>query len=208
MNKLCHSLLSMISLAMVMLLVGCRGTTSDRPPIHPVLNMDFQSRFESQEENTFFADKRAMRPRIAGTVARGYLKEDDHFYRGKVGERFAKTLPDQVILDRALLRRGQSRFNIYCSACHGRAGFGDGIVIDRGMVPPTSFHDKRLRNESVGYFFHVITEGIRNMSSYQSRIPDEKDRWAIAAYVRALQLAQSGQVKDVPEQLAIEKGWK
>lgn len=186
---------------------GCRGDVSSEPPVHLNPNMDQQSRFDPQEPNPMFADGRAMRPPVAGAVAIGSLNEDDHYYRGKVGEAFADNLPAQVTLDAKLLARGQERFNIYCSACHGRTGVGDGLVIERGMLKPPSYYEDRVKAFPIGQIFDVISNGVRNMSGYRAQIPVQ-DRWAIAAYVRALQLSGSGTLDEVPADMAAQKGWK
>ena len=192
-------------LTLSLFLFSCQGTISQKPPIHLVQNMDNQAKFQPQEPNPFFNDGRSMRPHVAGTVARGALYEDAHLYKGMNEGKLATTLPME--LNGELLARGRERYDIYCSMCHGRAGFGDGIVIRRGMIPPPSFHEERLRNVSVGHLYNVVTDGVRNMAAYKSRIA-VNDRWAIAAYVRALQLSRVANIKQVPEDIAMEKGWK
>ncbi len=131
----------------------------------------------------------------AGTVARGELELDDHFYRGKVDGKPAETFP--MTITAAILARGHERFDIYCSPCHGRVGDGDGMVVARGMRRPPSFHIERLRKSPPGYFFDVITNGFGAMPDYSAQIRVE-DRWAIIAYVRALQLSEHATVADVP----------
>lgn len=189
------------------LLAGCRGDVSSETPVHPNPNMDQQSRFDPQEPNPMFADGRAMRPPVAGAVAVGSLQEDDHYYRGKVAGANADTLPEQVVLDEKLLARGQERYDIYCAVCHGRTGAGDGIVTERGMLKPPSYYEDRVKAFPIGELFDVISNGVRNMSGYRAQIPVE-DRWAIAAYVRALQLSGSASIEDVPADFAAQKGWK
>lgn len=162
---------------------GCRQDMHDQPKYKPFVATDF------------FGDGRSARPLIQGTVARGDLREDSHFYLGKVKDAYATALPMPVT--RELLAHGQTRFNIYCSPCHGRLGNGEGMVAQRGFKYPPSFHQDRLRGEPVGYFFDVITHGFGVMPSYASRIP-VADRWAIVAYVRALQLSQNAKMDDVP----------
>ncbi len=189
-------------LAGALLLGGCRGTPSKKPPIHPNLNMDFQPRFDPQEENDFFPDKRAMREPVPGTVARTpdfEKKLDSRYYEGKEPDgSFVKRMP--VPLTMALLKRGQDRYNIYCAPCHGLAGDGKGVVIDYGYVPATSYHDDRLRNVEDGYLYEVIRNGIRNMPAYDHLVPVD-DRWAIVAYIRALQRSQHASEKDVPPEI-------
>lgn len=175
-------------------LTGCRGQPSDKPPIHWNPNMDTQQKYKAQRESKFFQDKRSMRYPVEGTVARGQLKEDDAFYRGMQEDgTFVSTNP--MTVDDSLLKRGGERFNIYCSPCHDKLGSGKGIVVTGittpyGLVKPPSFHEDRIRELPDGHFFNVITNGARTMLSYKYQIPDEKDRWAIVAYIRALQNSQ------------------
>lgn len=190
--------------ALLLAVAGCRGTVSEKPPVHPVLNMDFQEKYEAQEANDFFADNRAMRTPVAGTVARGFLREDTEFYMGRSanGALVAKN-PLPITPD--LLSRGQERFNIYCAPCHGEAGDGQGIISTGGygLVPATSYHDDRLRAIEDGHFFDVITHGIRTMQAYGYQIKPH-DRWAIVAYIRALQRSQNASVSDVPAEVREE----
>ena len=167
------------------LAAGCRQDLHDTP------------RYEALEESDFFADKRAMRPIPEGTVARGNLRADELFYTGKVNGEPVAELPAQVTVDQALLDRGQNRFNIYCSPCHSQLGDGNGTVVQRGYKRPTSFHDQRLRNVPIGYFYDVITNGFGQMPDYSAQVAPQ-DRWAIAAYIRALQLSQGATIDDVP----------
>jgi mono/diheme cytochrome c family protein len=169
---------------------GCRQDMHDTP------------RYEPFEESDFFADKRAMRPAIEGAVARGMLRENDLFYTGLVDDDLTGTLPPEVVVDRALLERGQERYNIYCAPCHSQLGDGNGMVVQRGYKRPVSFHDDRLREERIGYFYDVITNGFGQMPNYAAQVAPA-DRWAIAAYIRALQLSQNATVDDVP---ASERG--
>ena len=181
-----------------------RATPSPNRPIHIFYDMDFQPKFKTQAPNPLFADGRAMRPPVEGTVARGESYVDTHLYEGVAAGGWATTLPGSMAMDEATLQRGHQRFDIYCSACHGYAGFGDGAVNQRAMelvanangpvngtqwVAAKSLHDETTRNQPVGQLFNTITHGIRNMAGYGSQIPVE-DRWAIAAYVKALQLSQ------------------
>jgi mono/diheme cytochrome c family protein len=154
-----------------------------------------QPRYEPLEPSTFFADGRASRSLVPGTVARGHLKTDAHLYAGQANGKLADTFPFPVT--RAVLERGQERYNIYCSPCHGRIGNGEGIVVQRGFQRPASFHIDRLREAPAGYFFNVITNGFGAMYDYAARVKSE-DRWAIIAYIRALQLSQNATLADVP----------
>lgn len=165
-------------------LAGCRQDMHDQPRYKPLAKSDF------------FGDERSARPQVEGTVARGQLKEDTRLHTGKVGQDFSAELP--FALDHALLDRGQERFAIYCSPCHGQLGRGDGIVVQRGFRNrPASFHDERLRGKPAGYFFDVISNGFGAMQDYSTSIA-VRDRWAIVAYVRALQLSQNATIDDVP----------
>jgi mono/diheme cytochrome c family protein len=154
---------------------GCRQDMHDQP------------RYEPLEASDFFGDGLSARPLVPGTVFRGGLREGEHLHAGRVDGELAETLP--VPLTRELLERGQERFNIYCTPCHGRLGNGEGMVVQRGFPAPRSFHEDRLRQERVGYFFDVMTNGFGRMQDYSAQVPVQ-DRWAIAAYVRALQLSQ------------------
>ena len=170
-------------IGLLLLSAGCRQDMHDQP------------KYKTYAASDFFSDRRSARPLIQGTVARGQLRLDRHLYEGRVGNALATTLP--MPLTRQLLTRGQDRFNIYCSPCHGRVGNGEGMVVQRGFKRPPSYHEDRLRAQPAGYFFDVITNGFGLMPSYASRIPVE-DRWAIVAYIRALKLSQNAKVDDVP----------
>jgi mono/diheme cytochrome c family protein len=170
-------------LAAAVFATGCRQDMHDQPRYKPYAATDF------------FGDRRSARTPVAGTIARGHLREDTHFYFGKVNDAFARELPMPVT--RELLARGRDRFNIYCSPCHGRTGTGEGMVVQRGFKQPPSYHEARLREEPVGYFFDVMTNGFGAMISYASRVSVE-DRWAIAAYIRVLQYSQNATIEDVP----------
>jgi mono/diheme cytochrome c family protein len=137
--------------------------------------------------NPLFADRASSRPLPPHTVARGDLREDDHFFSGKVNGRLADTFPERITP--ALLQRGRERYEIYCAVCHGSTGEGNGIVAQRGFPIPPSLHLDRLREAPVGHFFEVISNGYGVMASYASRIKPG-DRWAVTAYIRALQLSQ------------------
>jgi mono/diheme cytochrome c family protein len=138
-----------------------------------------------------------MRPEVAGTVARGKLKADDLYWRGVDPTTGKPCAISPVAVTEASLKRGQERFNIYCSVCHGQAGDGQGIMIKKGYVPPPSFHSDLIRSYPDGQIFQVISEGIRNMPSYKGQIPVE-DRWLIVNYLRALQRSQHAGIDDVP----------
>ncbi len=186
--------------------LGCtRGRPTENTPIHLNPNMDRQQKYLPQSESKFFVDGMTMRKPVAGTVARGELHEDNAYWRGRddIDSVIAK-IPIPVTMQ--LIERGQQRFNIYCSPCHGRTGDGRGIVVQRGLLPPPSFHDERLRKVGDGHIFDVISNGIRNMPSYRAQIPVD-DRWAIVSYFRALQRSQNASINDVPAEMrgAIKK---
>ena len=162
---------------------GCRQDMHDQPKNIPL------------RESSFFSDARSARALVSGTVARGQLHDDALLYTGKRNGEDATMFPFRIG-DR-VMARGQERFNIYCSPCHGRTGFGDGMVVRRGYRRPPSFHDDRLRNFPVGHFFDVISNGFGAMPDYAAQI-DAADRWASVAYVRALQLSEHATVADVP----------
>jgi len=157
--------------------------------------MHDQPKYIPLRESTFFGDSRSARPIVAGTVARGHLREDMLLYTGKVNGADATMFP--FAIDERVMTRGQERFNIYCSPCHGRTGQGDGMVVRRGYRRPPTFHQDRLRDAPVGHFFDVITNGFGAMPDYAAQIA-VADRWAIVAYVRALQLSEHATAADVP----------
>lgn len=158
--------------------------------------MHDQPRYKPLAPSLLFADGRSARPLVEGTIAQGALREDDQLYTGKVDGKLASTLP--MPLSAELLARGQQRFDIFCSPCHGRLGDGQGLVVKRGFRQPPSYHIDRLRTAPAGHFFDVMTRGFGVMLPQASRIRPE-DRWAIVAYIRALQLSQHATLTDVPE---------
>ena len=186
---------------------GCRGDTSAEAPIHINPNMDDQAYLEAQEPSAFFADGRGMRPQVAGTVAVGALANDTPRGTGKKDGQFVHALPRKP--DKAMLERGKARFGIYCAPCHGLTGEGKhAILMKRGMtVPPPSYLEDRILAMPVGQIYDIIRNGVRNMPAYGAQIPIS-DRWAIAAYVRVLQIAGSAKLADVPASVAHEKGWR
>jgi hypothetical protein len=157
--------------------------------------MHDQPRYEPLEGSPFFADSRSARPFVEGTIARGQLRDDEHFFTGKLNGELANALPFPATLD--VLKRGQERYNIFCTPCHDRVGTGQGMIVQRGFRRPPSFHIDRLREAPAGHFFDVITNGFGTMYSYADRIAPS-DRWAIVAYIRALQLSQNATLSDVP----------
>ncbi|MGB5660799.1 MAG: cytochrome c [Thermoanaerobaculia bacterium] len=152
-------------------------------------DMHDQAKYEPLEESSFFDNGMASRPLIEGTIAREMPTQETAFHTGRTpNDEFVTELPME--LERALLDRGRSRFDAFCSLCHGQTGDGLGMIVRRGFKQPTSFHDQRLRESPVGYYFDVMSNGFGQMSSYASQIPAQ-DRWAIAAYISALQLSQN-----------------
>lgn len=195
----------LLGLVGTLTLAGCRGMTSDKPPVHLNRNMDYQQRFEEQEPNPFFADGASMRMPVPGTVARGRLRttQNADFNLGRdVSGAFVASSP--VPVTEALLARGQERYTIYCSVCHGLAGDGRGIVMSGnggqgyGYVPAPSYHTDLLRGVADGYLYNVIANGVRSMPSYGHEVSPD-DRWAIVAYIRALQRSQNATVADLPQ---------
>ena len=154
-----------------------------------------QARYDPLEPSDFFADGMAARPRVEGTVARGEMTANPFFDTGKVNGQVADGFPMPVTIE--LVNRGQDRFNIYCAQCHGRVGDGNGMIPSRGYRRPPSFHTETLRAAASGHLYDVMTNGFGAMPPYAKMIPPQ-DRWAIVAYIRALQLSQNATVADVP----------
>jgi mono/diheme cytochrome c family protein len=194
--------LVVVSWVPLALIMRARVTTSPNPRIHIVPDMDNQPKYKAQSRNPLFADRRAMRPPVPGTVARGAALDRPDVTTGRVGDDWVAANPMPV--DRDLLGRGRQRYDVFCSPCHGLTGFGDGMVARRAdelqegtWTPPTSFHTDLIRERPDGHLYNTIANGIRNMPGYGSQIPVE-DRWAVVAYVRALQRSQNATVDDVP----------
>lgn len=159
-------------------------------------DMKDQAKYEPLEASEFYADGRASRPLVAGTVPRGMDSQLDPAYSGKnEAGQFVDEFPFPVT--REVVQRGRERYDIYCSPCHGYDGYGQGMIVQRGFPAPSSFHTDGLRQAPVGYFYDVITNGFGRMYSYAYRV-DPDDRWAIAAYIRALQRSQNATQQDVP----------
>jgi len=172
--------------ALLLVCAGCR------------LDMHVQPRYNPYAATDFFGDGQSARLPVAGTYPRGELTlgPNELLYTGKVNGQLAEAFPFPVT--RQVLDRGRQRFNIYCSPCHGYAGDGDGMIVQRGFKRPPSFHEERLRTAPVGHFFDVITNGFGVMYPYGYRVPP-RDRWAIIAYIRALQLSRRVPIDEVPE---------
>lgn len=187
---------SLFILALMVLVIGCQGRPSSKPPIHIVPNMDNQPRFNAQSKNDFFENNSSMRMPVPGTVARGFLREDDALYRGR-NEDSSFIDYNPIELNATNLQRGKERYNIYCVACHGGVGDGRSVMAEKGFPPPASYHTDLMRNQLEGYYFDVITNGIRNMPAHGKQISVE-DRWKIIHYLRALQLSQYATIDAVP----------
>jgi mono/diheme cytochrome c family protein len=173
-----------VAVAVVVLgAAACRQDMHDAPRYKPLAASDF------------FADGRSARNLPMGTVARGWLREDEALYTGRSNGEFVAEFP--LAIGPAEMQRGRERFNIYCTPCHGLLGDGQGMVVQRGLRRAASYHQDRLRNERPGYFFDVVTNGFGAMQGYAEQIP-AGDRWLIVAYLRALQLSQHATVADVP----------
>jgi mono/diheme cytochrome c family protein len=171
------------ALCLLPLMAGCRQDMHDAP------------RYDPLEASTVLPKGSSAQPIVAGTVPRGFLREDAALYTAKIDNQPVDAFPFAITA--ADLDRGQDRFNIYCSPCHGRTGVGNGMVVQRGFRQATSLHADRLRQMPVGYFFDVITNGFGVMPDYRAQVSPE-DRWRIVAYVRALQLSRSATAADVP----------
>jgi mono/diheme cytochrome c family protein len=180
-------------LGLLTLLTACRQDMHDQP------------RYKSLAESQFFSDHRSARPMVEGTVARGHLRIDDARYTGKIDGNDIDQFP--IPIAKEDIERGETRFNIYCTPCHGRVGDGNGMVVLRGYRQAASFYQDKLVHAPVGHFFDVITNGFGAMPSYASRITPD-DRWRLIAYIRALELSESASLADVPadqrQSLAVE----
>ncbi len=170
-------------LALLFLFAACRQEMADQP------------RYDPLESSTLFADGQSARPLVEGTVARGQLRDDEQFFNGGTDTALATEFPLPVTLE--VLHRGQERYNIYCTPCHDQLGSGNGMIVRRGYSRPPSFHTEILNKQPVGHLFRVITQGIGAMPSYRVQIAAQ-DRWAIIAYMKALQFSQNAKLDDVP----------
>jgi mono/diheme cytochrome c family protein len=210
---------SVLALLPPLLIALVRGGTSTKPPIHLVSDMDYQPRYNPQSYNGMFADRRAMRPPVPGTIAVGELDTNDHFTLGYDSESpsttnaddprdYYTTFPAVIRLDmKQAVTRGRQRYDIYCATCHGLVGNGQGITSIRALKKetpdwriPTSLHVGSVRGQPVGQLFGTITNGKGKMPSYAAQIPAE-DRWAIVLYVLALQRSQNATIEDFPKDI-------
>jgi Cytochrome C oxidase, cbb3-type, subunit III len=177
------------AMAATLVLAGCRQDMQDQPKFFP------------QRGTDFYADGRSVRPQVENTVARNQLHEDGYFYTGLVNGKEGAGLPFPATLE--VLERGQERYNVYCTPCHSRVGNGIGMIVQRGYSKAGSFHSARLESAPLGHFFHVISNGYGSMPDYSSQITPA-DRWAIVAYIKALQLSQKATQADVPAGAHVE----
>lgn len=188
-----------IALVAAMLTTGCRGGVTQDEPIVPIRNMHDQPRYDMQSRSEFFEDHRTMRPQVEGTVP-VEAESDLAIEEGVLpdGSSYVMEVPPQVVsrfgTKEKMVDRGEQRFNIYCSPCHGRTGVGNGLVVKRGMMQPPNFHQDRVRHMPDGQLYVTIARGIRNMPAYGAQIVVD-DRWAIVSYIRALQLSFQSQPK-------------
>jgi hypothetical protein len=183
---------SAVLAAALLLLAGCRSEMYEQP------------RYEPLEPSSFFEDGNSSRPLVAGTVPRADVRgappqgvSEDVFYTGWDNGKLAETVPFPV--DRAVLERGQERYRIFCVPCHAESGDGRGMIVRRGFNPPPPYYSEELRKQPIGHFFNVMTRGYGTMYSYATRVPP-RDRWAIAAYIRVLQLSQHAPLTELPEE--------
>lgn len=198
--------LLVLAALLALLLGGCRGFTFEKPPIHPNLNMDFQTHFGAQQKADFWEDGRSMRPQVEGTVARGMLRLDTVYYEGRDDAgNWIDELP--VELSESLLARGEDRYEVFCTPCHGSSGYGEGVVSERAVWIVPSFHAERARSMSIGHIYDIIANGQNTMPGYRTQMSVE-DRWAVAAYLRALQVSQGLELDMLPREIAQQQGWR
>ena len=179
--RMARKFVGFTALASMLVLAGCRQDMQDQPKFFP------------QRGTSLFADGRSARPQVENTVARGQLHEDSYFYSGMTGGKEGDGMPFAVTPE--LMARGQERYNVYCTPCHSRVGNGAGMIVQRGYRPAGNFHTDRLRNAPLGHFFNVMTNGYGAMPDYSAQLTPE-DRWAVVAYIRALQLSQDAKPGD------------
>jgi mono/diheme cytochrome c family protein len=197
---------SVLALVPFAFIAKWRASTSEHPHFHLIPDMDFQEARGPQAGSDVFPDGRSERGEIAGTIPRGELRADDHFYRGLQDGKWATTFPAEIPLDNASIARGQDRFTIYCTPCHGQGGDGNGMIHKRalgvgagatGWVQPSKLTDEIYVRQPHGQLFNTISHGIRTMPGYKAQIV-EADRWKIVLYLRALQRSQNATPDDVP----------
>lgn len=194
----------LMMLLFAVLLAACQGQPSERTQIQPQQNMYWQQKFKAFEPNDFFDDRRAMRKPVEGTIARGHLRNDIELHEGVNSDgSYIDHIP--VTITREFLDRGQAKYNISCTPCHGVAGHGNGLVIERGYVTPPSFYEERLLDMPDGELYSAIYNGAGSMPSYRRMVNRAEDRWAIVAYIRAMQISQAATQEDL-DRLGISAG--
>ncbi len=182
-NSIYRWALASAALVLVLAATGCRQDMQDEPKMVP------------QRGTRFFATGRSVRPQVEGTVARGQQDAEDYFHTGLIGDQVQDNMPFPVNMQ--VLLRGQEQFNIYCTPCHSRVGNGRGMIVERGYKPAGDLVGARILQEPLGHYFDVISHGYGAMPDYAAQI-NTQDRWAIAAYIRALQLSQHATLQDLP----------
>lgn len=205
-RQLARRSMALAAIAAALFVAGCRQDMQDQPKMDP------------QRGSDFFADHRGARPQVLNTVARGQLHDDSYFYTGVVQgpngyKQELDAMPSEIPVTMEVLKRGQERFNIYCTPCHSRVGNGLGEIVQRGFKPAANLNDQVRTSQPLSHYFYVMTHGYGAMPDYSSQLPPE-DRWAVAAYIRALQMSQNATAKDVPagvdirslKELATEEG--
>lgn len=197
-------ILIVLAAAPFVFIAKMRVTRSDSTRIHLIPDMDNQPKFKAQSQNLFFDDARSMRPRIPGTVARGEWYANPIIHDGTVSGEWAIRIPEKITPE--FIQKGREQYNVFCAPCHGLAGDGDGIIAQRAdrlkegtWTPPTSMHSEAVLQQPVGQIFDAITNGVRNMPAYGHQIRPE-DRWAIVAYIQALQRSRNASLNDVPSE--------
>ena len=196
-------LVNMFLLIPPVLVAKARFSTSRATRIHVFYDMDQQQKYTAQSSNDLFRDGRSSRLPVPGTVARGQLNQDSHYYWGTVDGDWANSFPPEVDVNAALLARGEARYGIYCTPCHGISGHGDGMIArrtavsDYGAWTVTDLSSEKGLAHPIGELFNIIGHGINTMPGYKSQIPIE-DRWAIVAHVKAIQFSQSVDVAEIP----------
>ncbi len=176
---------------------GFRGSRSSKPPLEMFPDMDRQAKYKPQAESNIFADRRVDRPPVPGTVSIGSFHENEYFATGKVGGDFGRGFP--LAVDAGLMKLGQEKFTIFCAVCHGASGDGNGITKKYGMVATPTYHNQRFRDMPEGEIFNTITKGKNNMGPYGAKLR-LRERWAVIAYLRALQRSQNSRLADVPSE--------
>lgn len=212
-------LLTGLALLPFLVVTEMRVTNSLNPRIHPILDMDNQPKFKAQHPNPFYADNRAMRQPVEGTLAQNEYFENDRFLSGMIEPatpgannegNWIADYPEEITLSTAFVKQGGKQYEIFCAQCHGMTGSGNGIIAQRAealaegtWTSPPTFHSETLRNTPIGSLYNTITNGIRKMPAYGRQI-NPSDRWAIVSYLRALQTSQYTTLDNVPEQEKIK----